>query len=96
VVAFINGQSAVLGAGKLNAGAMRDWQTIDLPLSAFPKEIPEQIEVWFQANTDVPPALPLGVVGYQRLTSGKDPFAEVGGAPFSPESQLGLTLSYRH
>jgi hypothetical protein len=94
VVALINGQDIELGAGEVDASTTRDWQRLELPISTFPREVPEQIEVSFRAAEGASPGFPLGVAAYQPRVEGNDPLAEVDGTPVFPAALVGLTLSY--
>jgi len=83
-----------LGAGTIDASTVGDWQIIGLPLSTFPKEVPNEVEVSFLAGTDVAPALPVGFPLYLPVADTTAPSAEIGGVPVANGGQLDLHLSY--
>jgi hypothetical protein len=93
VVALIGGRRVELGSGSLEVSTITDWQTVQLPMSIAPEEIPEQVEISFYAIPGMAPAKPIGIATYQpngRINS----MVEINGAPVVPAQQIGITLSY--
>jgi hypothetical protein len=93
VIAMKDGRRVELGAGKLDANSITDWQTVPLPISIFPTEVPDQIEVSFRAMATGDVVNPVGVATYQPGTA-NDSLAEIAGSQITPAQQVGLTLSY--
>lgn len=94
IVATRDGQSFELGNGRIDAGKMRDWQTVDLPITVFPEQVPDQIEVVIHASAEGAVSAPIGLPLYQPLPDTDAPPAEVGGRPTSTGAQLSVIPAY--
>ena len=95
VVGFINGHTFELGAGKIDAGSVRDWQTVMLPLSTTSDEMPNQIEVSFRTDASARPGAAVSIPLYRPIhDNSAPPPAEIGGTSAPSGALLGLSLSY--
>jgi hypothetical protein len=92
--AVSNGRRLKLGAGRIDAGAVRDWQHVKLPISVVSDEVPDEIEVSFRTDANTTPAAPVGVPLYKPIANSTTPPAELGGAPIPSGALFGLSLSY--
>ncbi|WP_426441685.1 hypothetical protein [Bradyrhizobium genosp. P] len=92
VVAYKGGESHEIGAGKIEAVAVADWQAVDLPL-ATRDELEDQIEVIFTA--DEPASALIGIPLYRPDDErGGGSSAKINGLAIANGTQLGLTLAY--
>jgi hypothetical protein len=78
-VASLHGENIVLGEGTIVASMIRNQQQIDLPMSVIPEEIPEQIELSFQAAAGGDVTNPLGVVTFEPTDGGQVPLLKLLG-----------------
>jgi hypothetical protein len=92
--AISNGRRLELGVGKIDAGAVRDWQRVKLPISVFSDEVPDEIEVSFRTDANLVPASPVGLPLYKPAADTNAPPAEVGGKATPSGGLLGLSLAY--
>jgi hypothetical protein len=94
MVATSRGRTLELGAGTIDAGTIRDWQRLTLPVTLVPDEVPDQIEVTFRADAATAPVAPLSLPLYMPAADTTAPPAEVGGMPAPSGARLGLSPAY--
>jgi hypothetical protein len=94
IEAISNGGRLELGAGKIDAGTVRDWQRVKLPISVVSDQVPDEIEVSFRTDANIIPAAPVGLPLYKPAADTIAPPAEVGGAATPSGGLIGLSLAY--
>ncbi|WP_022722199.1 hypothetical protein [Rhodopseudomonas sp. B29] len=94
IVARRDGRAIELGAGTIDSTRVSDWQRFELPIATVPPEVPDQVEIVFGADSDQPPAAPVGLPLYRPDPQAAPPPAEVDGAAVANGGSLGLDISY--
>jgi hypothetical protein len=94
VVAVSHSNTIELAAGKIDAGSVKDWQRLKLPLLVIPDEVPDEIAVSFRTDASSSPTAPVGIPLYEPAADSTTPPAEVGGVPIASGGLFGLSLSY--
>jgi hypothetical protein len=90
--ATTSGVKTEIGAGTIDASAVKDWAFADLPLSSAGTDIPDEVEVTFTAPNGAP--TPIGLPLYSSSGGDTAPPAEVGRSLPPSSGRLGLKLHY--
>ena len=97
IIGRTNGQTQEtqeLGVGKLEAATITDWHWILLPTSTVPKNVPDQVEISFEADDSPLVPAPIGLPVFSRAPGNDDPAVEIGGVASVSAGQLNLRIYY--